>query len=273
MSKLYMLRCVIAFVCCATSLADRASAEGEWNGFNFGVGAGAAIIERGLDIEGVRGVPNSPFFGNLSIIGQTGKSDNGWTGFATLHAGYDRQLNRFILIGAFTDFDFASSTNVNSSVIETDPEVRFTAGNPNFNPSVQLDGDFKTDEVWTLGGRIGFIASPKLLFYAFGGYSELKVSGEFTGLYSDNFSNVALPKLTLDDRLTGYTVGVGSEISIMDGLALRAEYRYSRFDGKSVRVTQEYPGFGVDNRDSLTADIDDIDQHSVRGLLVMKIGQ
>ena len=83
--------------------------------------------------------------------------------FGTLGGGCDYQfpaLGTQFVIGAFGDYDFAS---LNGKV----------------NPPAVIGalGDERMSSAWSIGGRIGWLASPSLLTYVSAGYTEADLRG------------------------------------------------------------------------------------------------
>lgn len=257
-----------------SALADDGASAPHWSGFSVALGGGTSKVENDYTFDGIRGVPAHPNFGNLTITGNVGASDSSdWDGFGSLQAGYDHVISGRFLVGAFVDFDFANDRSSDVSYVENNPTLAFTAGNPTFASSIALAGTVETEKVWTVGGRIGAIIQPHLLVYGLAGYSEMDISGQFTAFYQDQFNNnVQLPTVRLSDRWSGYTVGGGGEYAFHENMTLRLEYRYAKFDGDSLSANQQYAAFGVQNSDTINASVDDIEMHSVRGMLVFKLG-
>jgi outer membrane immunogenic protein len=86
-------------------------------------------------------------------------------------------------------------------------------------PAVPVTLNQKIDWFGTVRGRIGILATPKVLFYATGGlaYGEVDTS-ETVGLAGFGFSN--------NDTRVGYTVGAGVEGAIGGNWTARLEYLY-----------------------------------------------
>ena len=86
-------------------------------------------------------------------------------------------------------------------------------------PAVPVTLNQKIDWFGTFRGRVGILATPKVLFYATGGlaYGEVDTS-ETVGLAGFGFSN--------NDTRVGYTVGAGVEGAIGGNWTARLEYLY-----------------------------------------------
>ncbi|MBR1229187.1 MULTISPECIES: outer membrane protein [unclassified Bradyrhizobium] len=82
----------------------------------------------------------------------------------------------------------------------------------------------------TVRGRVGILATPKVLFYGTGGlaYGSLKTTGTLTGLTPAGVALIATGSNS-DVRL-GWTVGVGVEGKITNNWSAKLEYLYMDFD-------------------------------------------
>lgn len=188
--------------------------------------------------------------------------DDEWHAFGTVQIGYDRLFHKHLLIGAFADVDIYR---------DADSSISGKLGR-----SVSLDGSLDLERVWSVGGRLGFLVTPRILLYGVGGYTEAKVDGSL----DVSFGSTPV-SLDLSDDLKGYFIGGGGEIKLRKNISLKLEYRYADYDGmsfsasgqdtfgpyacgynKKCKITKEY---GVDG--DLDAEI-----HSVRAALVVKFG-
>ncbi|MBR1088694.1 porin family protein [Bradyrhizobium manausense] len=93
--------------------------------------------------------------------------------------------------------------------------------------------DQKLQWFGTLRGRVGILATPKVLFYGTGGlaFGEIKTTGTMTGF---NPGGVALASVgSTSTTRAGWTVGVGIEGKITQNWSAKLEYLYmdlGRFD-------------------------------------------
>jgi opacity protein-like surface antigen len=134
-----------------------------------------------------------------------------------------------------------------------------------------LDASLTTeiDNMWSIGGRIGFLSSPDTLLYGLLAYSQADVSaiGNFT---VTNGAGATVASLTNEADLDadGITVGAGMETKLAEQMSLKFEYRYTDLDsGNLTGSGLVVPGvLGVTGSDlDLEADI-----HSVRAVLVYR---
>ena len=93
-------------------------------------------------------------------------------------------------------------------------------------PAVPVSLDQKLTWFGTVRGRVGILATPKVLFYGTGGlaFGEIKTSGAMTG-----FTAAGVPILALGSSSTtraGWTAGVGVEGKITQNWSAKLEYLY-----------------------------------------------
>jgi len=161
----------------------------EWTGFYLGAGGGAGATSQDL-----KAIFNTTTLAEANGIGGMG-------GFGTLQVGYDRVIMPRIVIGAFFDYDFDS----------IDSNVSFFNGAANFH--------FNLNDMWTAGGRLGYLINPNTMVYALGGYSQ---------------ATFDLPAGTHNSTFSGYSVGAGLETNITGNWFLKGEYRYTSLDDQTI---------------------------------------
>ncbi len=152
----------------------------------------------------------------------------GWLG--RVGGGCDYQLGGGFsnwVIGAFGDYDFENIHGWNDLGGST------------------VTGDEKQNGAWAVGGRLGYLVTPRLLTYADGGYTEAHVNGvTFTSIVP----GVAGTASTASHTYSGWFLGGGTEYALdfswlpIHGLFWRNEYRYSQFDGASLPVSGAFAG-------------------------------
>lgn len=140
-----------------------------------------------------------------------------------------------------------------------------------------IDGDLNLDNVWSVGGKLGFLATPRLLLYGVGGYTEARLDGSATATFAwgDAYKTV---KLDMPDELKGWFVGGGAEMKLHKNVSLKLEYRYARYGSESVSAsehyydewTHHYDKYRLNTDVSAKADLD-ADIHSVRAALVLRL--
>lgn len=204
--------------------------------------------------------------------------DDQWNAFGTLQIGYDRLIGDRILIGAFADFDFY-----------VDADNAFSSYEKYGKSHTWVDGDFDLKNVWSVGGRLGFLVTPRVLLYGVGGYTEARVDGAASATFKWDGNPATTVSMELPDELKGYFIGGGAELKIQKNLSLKLEYRYSHYGSESSSgsggSTGEPSGCGsassgsssycyqyrVNTEANAKSDID-MDIHSVRAALVFKLG-
>lgn len=187
--------------------------------------------------------------------------DDAWNPFGTVQIGYDRLFHKHLLIGAFADVDIYRDADSSIS-----GKLR----------GVSFDGSLDLDRVWSVGGRLGFLVTPRILLYGVGGYTEAKVDGSVDVAFGKE-----IVPLDFSDDLKGYFIGGGGEIKLRKNISLKLEYRYADYDGTggSASGSETYGPYpcGVHKKCKITkeygADGDfDAEIHSVRAALVVKFG-
>lgn len=143
----------------------------------------------------------------------------GWLG--RLGAGCDYQIGSRWVIGAFGDYDFM---DLSGSFQE---------------PLIGWTGNEKESGAWAVGGRIGYLVTPKLLAYADGGFTQARFS-------QINLSTDAIPSTPTGDFIpahnyNGWFVGGGTEYALADifpiqGLFWRTEYRYASYRSADLPI-------------------------------------
>lgn len=192
--------------------------------------------------------------------------DDSWNIFGTFQIGYDRVFRDRLLIGAFADIDFYKDADLSIS---------------GYSRSGTLSGRIERDNIWTIGGRIGFLATERILIYGLAGYSQLHLDGELTAQFANQKSSL---EMDIDKWVDGYTLGAGFEAKLDKRLSLKLEYRYSAFDGASMKTSSTStdswktfdPGVEFEHvrtiKEGGKVSIGDTDVHSVRAVLSFKLG-
>ena len=145
-------------------------------------------------------------------------------------AGYDIQAGRSLVVGV--DGEVSGST----AKVDSDP----------YDNSDDFGyGRVKAGRDLYIGGRVGFLASPRTLIYAKGGYTNERLD-----LTSHNGDVETGQHFNLD----GYRVGAGVEQQLTPRTYAKVEYRYSNYTDARL----EFPnGANTDNFDV------DTDRHQI----------
>lgn len=175
---------------------DRPAAAGEWTQGYLGLGLGADLLTARGSIEDPSGT--NVIRGSAPVGGDLGVS---------ITAGTDYQLARHFVVGAFVTFDWSN--------IETTASI--TDGIQSARANL-----LKIDQGWTVGGRVGVLATQSTLIYALLGYTWLELDDISVSALGQTMS-FGLPDAN------GWTVGTGFEHKISQNVSLRGEYRYTQF--------------------------------------------
>lgn len=209
-SKLSQLAAVLL---AATALPGLAEAN-DWSQAYIAIGIGADAVTG--EITATDGGGNSVTADGL------GGGDIG----LTLRAGVDHQINNWLVLGAFANFDWSN--------IETTASI--TDGVD--SASARL---MKLNYAWALGGRAGVVVSPSLMVYGLLGYTRVDLDDP----------SVTVGGTTLSLNLPSYNgivFGGGFEHKLTNNVSLTGEYRQSRFESETLFST---PGFTVTGQPTL----------------------
>jgi outer membrane immunogenic protein len=191
-----------------------------WTGCYVGGGGGYGMWNQ----------ENTQFFAGPPVVQVAATQTNGGRGyFGTVGGGCDYQFplgTWNMVVGAFGDYDFASMKGEFSQQI----------GN--------LTGTEKLSSQWSVGGRIGWVATPNLLVYFSGGYTEAKFD-------RINLHGLGAPVSDFIPGQTykGYFLGAGDEyaLNFLPGLFWKTEYRFSDLD--TQRLVSRSVATGLPNGD------------------------
>jgi outer membrane immunogenic protein len=176
-----------------------------WSGFYIGagIGAGAVVHDLSIDIQDV-----DDRFNVLSFDGIGGEGI-----FGTVIVGFDWQVGKTVF-GIFADYDFS---DVSTDLTLLDGLIR-----------ASLDHD----NSWSIGARLGWLATPSTLIYALGGYTE----AEFGASVRFDDDNI----FSRDRTVSGYFVGAGIDTRLgASNWFTRLEYRFTQFDNESIFRTDD----------------------------------
>ena len=194
--------------------------------------------------------------------------------FGTLQAGYDWHVKPRVVFGLFGDFDF--------SAIST--EFDFDAG-INGDNFLSGSGELDMNWMWTIGARLGFLATPDTLVYLLAGYTQADFDDpSFSASMNEEYArrhfkgheeiltsfNVGGDGLSFDDptvdldTFSGFTVGVGMETRLDHNWGLKLEYRFTQLQAEEVfSWTGEFPSacdecrsYAEHNEVGITADLE-----------------
>jgi len=100
----------------------------------------------------------------------------------------------------------------------------------NLSVAEGLTGSEKRAQLGAVGGRVGYLVTPAILFYWNGGYTSTRFDGVNL---AGTTPGVCLPAQTFD----GGFIGGGTEVAVQawPGLYWRSEYRYSSYRSTNVQ--------------------------------------
>lgn len=172
-----------------------------------------------------------------NVANLDGLNSHGFIGGAQI--GYDQQLGNRFVVGLFGAYNLASMKSEGSI---SDFDAGFKAE--------------KGDE-WSLGARVGFLATPRTMVYALAAYTQTDYK------FSSHIGDASGSK-TVD--FTGVTVGGGIEIALTNNIFLGGEYTHTFYGDETVFDTgaSEVGGFG-------SRVVDDLDEDKIMATLKIKL--
>lgn len=180
-----------------------------WTGFYAGLGGGMTSLNNTLKAQPGPALGASGPTASFDGLGAEG-------GFFELNVGADYQVNSWLVAGAFFDFDFD----------DVQSELKISVPGAPLNAQAKLDINHK----WSIGGRLGYLASPGTLLYVSGGFTQVSMSDLKFAISGpiDAATSVAIPSFS------GGFVGAGAETKLTEHISLRGEYRFTDFGSGSV---------------------------------------
>ena len=234
--------------------------EPSWTGFYFGVGIGGAFVQHDHSARHVFEEKNGYGETTWSEVVRLWDHDGGRThAFGTVTVGYDHQFSGKWVAGIFADYDFGNGDN---------------------NHRIHSIGDLydihhstEHKHAWSIGGRLGVLASPSTLLYVSTGWTQVSFDRDIRFTWDG-----AEHRRSFDNERDGWFIGAGMETQLgwlHSGLTLRGEYRYTRLDDDNGKHTfAEGYSCECDSTWSRRLEHDhDVDIHSVRVVLAYKFGR
>ena len=222
-----------------------------WTGAYIGVGVGGAFTTHQQSANQI----NEYEYGYSEVSRLWGLHDGRSHAFGTVTLGYDHQFGGRWVAGVFADYDFGNRNG------------HFSPGNVGDLYDVHLSQ--KDGHAWSLGGRLGVLASPSTLLFLSAGWTQVSTETDLSFWYDGD------RRIKLDKERDGWFVGAGIETQLGRGFSLRGEYRFTRLDGDHRNLTLGegyYCGEECYYKSRLELDRD-LDVHSVRAVLVYKFGR
>lgn len=166
--------------------------------------------------------------------------------------GADQQMGR-IVVGVFGSYDLNG--------METNISAEDGFGIEGNGQAFDVNSLEKGDE-WSLGARVGFLATPRTMVYALAAYTQTDYTVKGTR-FADGENPGAFSKTTDFD---GVSVGGGIEIALTSNVFLGGEYVHTFYGKETILDTggTNVGGFG-------TRVIDDLDEDKIMGTLKIKL--
>lgn len=170
----------------------------DWNGFYAGIFGGMASGNTKVEFRGPTVPPGASADTDLSGL------------FGGVAVGFNYQLPQGLVVGLEAD------------IAKTD----ISGAGDLLGPTFPINGEVSSTA--SLRGRVGY-AVDRFLPFATAGLAIAHTNQGFP------FVGPALaPAFSLQDgNLYGWTVGAGVEYAVTDAISIKAEYRYSQYDGSN----------------------------------------
>jgi outer membrane immunogenic protein len=177
---------------------DFAAPSASWTGFYLGAGGGGGLADTNTTL-------NKKDWGDWNSEENYAGSGSGSGGFGTLQIGADYQFRSSpFVVGAFADFDFSG--------VSSDLALLSVKGGTRF------PGTLDFDNVWTTGGRAGFLVTPKVLLYGLVAYTHTEAT-----------ANSQYLEASKDMSFDGVAVGGGVDFRLSGNWFMKLEYRYAQY--------------------------------------------
>jgi outer membrane immunogenic protein len=163
--------------------------------------------------------------------------------FGGLNAGFDLQRGKLVfgLLGQYNFSAIKSEAGVLGTDYKADP--------------IDVAATIDEGDSWLLGGRVGYLVDDRALLYILGGYGQMDMKYTVT----DNIEN---DSGSLEDTISGWTLGAGAEFALTHNLFLGLEYQHFFGNDKVSLFTMADDGINL---------TDDIDSDKVMVTLKAKL--
>jgi outer membrane immunogenic protein len=218
------------FIVGFNGVSDAADADYNWTGVYVGINAGGVINASRYNLTPSGDYLTDPTYSpNNSLWSDSGQFNN--TAFtAGGQAGFNYQINKFLIIGIETDFNY---NGLNKSDF-----VNRYVNDPDFPGPFMHTVKQKIDYFGTLRARLGFAPINRLLLYGTGGLAYGHVSSTSDVSFDDGATFVSGSTSSL--RL-GWTAGGGAEYTIGKNWTIKTEYLYVDLGSQSYTSRNDCP--------------------------------
>ncbi len=225
-----------------------APADYSWTGWSIGGNAGYAWggsnapSNFSCPAGGGCAVTNPVNVANNTGAATGSISPHGFTGGG--QAGYNWQVGAFVY-GAEADFN---ALDLKASRSASVASVTTTAV---YNPTTSVE----TNWLFTLRGRVGWTATPRVLLYGTGGLAvtDLKVGNTYAT--TNNLANTSAGASSASSTISGWTAGAGAEWAFLGNWRAKAEYLYIDFGSVSTSAQLNNGTFANNNVLQTSADL------------------
>jgi outer membrane immunogenic protein len=200
-----------------------------WTGFYVGANGGYSWGRSRTDVSYFSSATGAPIVPPAGSITSAAFDMNG--GVAGGQAGYNWQVTNWVL-GIEGDLQWSGEKgSAGYSCVGVAPAGGACLPGLTFLPAGGLAGttlaiDQKLQWFGTVRGRVGILATPKVLFYGTGGvaFGEIKTTGTMSGFTP---AGVAVASIgSSSDTRVGWTAGAGVEGKITQNWSAKLEYLY-----------------------------------------------
>jgi len=259
-----------------------------WTGFYIGGGVGAGAVVHELDVNAYEEKYKKKWCGkgvdHVETAGYVNGYDSASCGdyyltessdfnfnfdgiggegiFGTLQIGYDWQFAPRGVFGFFADADLTA--------IETDLDFSASTDGDTW---LSGSGEMEMDYMWTIGARLGYLATPDTLLYLLAGYSQAEFDDPSISINYDGGSDTFKTSL---DTFSGVTVGLGMETRLDHNWGLKLEYRFTQFSDEELFSFTDGDYYGKYNQyyteQGISADLEP-SLHTGRVVLTYRFGE
>lgn len=214
----------------AMAAAPAALADTNWSGLYVG----ASLGSRTVDSDWTTTSYSAPDYTLLPFSTDASASLESTAGYGGAFVGMNWEVAPSIIVsveGALGIGDNKSThISIPGAMLDSPPIYSYVV----VEPSLQLD----------LVGRVGYLVTPRINVYGSAGLSALNVDVSATCPADTDFCNpsAGTQHNSASDTLTGWTVGVGAEMSVMANILVRLDYKYADYGTFGFNGLPAQPG-------------------------------